>query len=143
MAGPEPNLGPFWTDRQCQVLAAAVLTLALVLAVVHLQSAAGPRPEPPDLRIDPNTAPFEVIQTLPKIGPTRARAWIDARTAGSFRSLVDLENRIVGVGPATSLVIGPFVRFEMPAESGRSPGPGPTVDPTATAAAAAPARPAP
>jgi DNA uptake protein ComE-like DNA-binding protein len=112
MPGPAPNLGPFWTDRQCLALAAAVIVAAAAQLLGEARPSARRRTTTTALRIDPNTAPFEVIQALPLVGPTRARAWVQARSRGPFLSLVDLDDRIQGLGPTTCLAIDPFVRFE-------------------------------
>jgi competence protein ComEA len=112
MSGPEPNLGPSWTDRQCLVLAVAVGAMAVFLLVGQARTSADPHLAPPVLRIDPNTAPYEVIQALPRVGPTRARAWVQARANGSFHSLVDLDDRIAGIGPATCLAVDAYLQFD-------------------------------
>ena len=61
------------------------------------------------LPIDLNTASAAALQSIPGIGPSRAAAIIDERTArGRFSSIEDLQ-RVSGIGPATVDQIRPFV----------------------------------
>ena len=61
------------------------------------------------LPIDLNTASRAALQSIPGIGPSRAAAIIDERTAGGeFASVEDLQ-RVAGIGPATVEQIRPFV----------------------------------
>ena len=54
-----------------------------------------------DLRIDPNVATFEQLQTLPRIGPVIARRIIEYReTNGSFSNAHDLV-KVRGIGDKT------------------------------------------
>jgi competence ComEA-like helix-hairpin-helix protein len=51
--------------------------------------------------VDINTAPVSRLETLPMIGPVRARAIIEWRSAhGPFRDIGDI-TRVPGIGPAT------------------------------------------
>jgi hypothetical protein len=52
------------------------------------------------LPLDVNRADARALEVLPRIGPRRAAAIVEARTKAPFDSLSDLE-RIVGIGPAT------------------------------------------
>lgn len=57
-------------------------------------------------KVNINTATSAELQTLPGIGPTKATAIIDDRTAnGPFSSCSDL-SRVTGIGPATISSIG-------------------------------------
>jgi hypothetical protein len=61
------------------------------------------------LRVDPNTAPAAVLETLPRIGPAMARRIIAARP---FTSLDDLDRRVYGIGPVTRAALAPYLRFD-------------------------------
>ncbi|HYA19136.1 MAG TPA: ComEA family DNA-binding protein, partial [Burkholderiales bacterium] len=51
--------------------------------------------------VNVNTATEEQLQTLNGIGPAKAKAIVDYRTAhGSFKSVEELDN-VPGIGPAT------------------------------------------
>lgn len=58
------------------------------------------RPLGRDERLDPNAAPEEQLRRLPGVGPVRARAMVEARSAGRFRTPEDLL-RVPGIGEAT------------------------------------------
>lgn len=66
------------------------------------------RPLAPGERLDPNRAPAVELDRLPGVGPTTARAIVDAREEGAFRWREDLL-RVRGVGPATLGKIGPHL----------------------------------
>jgi len=53
-----------------------------------------------DLPIDLNRADARTLEVLPRIGPARAAAIVEARREAPFASLEDL-GRIRGIGPAT------------------------------------------
>ena len=59
--------------------------------------------------IDLNTASADVLETLPAIGPARARAIVESRTESAFESVVDLE-RVAGIGPQIRARLAPWVR---------------------------------
>jgi competence protein ComEA len=91
--------------------------LALGLLVVSSQSRPdSARAEAPDLVVDPNTAPPEVLGALPKVGPVLLRHLLAAREERPFDSLDDLDRRVRGIGPATLAALRPHLRIE-PARS--------------------------
>jgi competence protein ComEA len=93
----------------------AIVALAAALAILVTRAAREAEPALSDdgaYAVDPNTAPYEVVITLPGIGPTRARALIAERARGPFQSLGDLERRVPGIGPATAAAMEPYLRFE-------------------------------
>jgi competence protein ComEA len=50
--------------------------------------------------VDVNTADQTALETVPGIGPARAKAIIEARTkGGAFKSSADLAERVAGIGP--------------------------------------------
>ncbi|MDB5352221.1 MAG: ral secretion pathway protein [Planctomycetota bacterium] len=66
------------------------------------------------LRIDPNTAPREVLAALPNLGPARVKTIEEGRAKAPFRSAADLSRRVKGIGPATIAELQPFLRFDPP-----------------------------
>ncbi|MFI4881665.1 MAG: ComEA family DNA-binding protein [Phycisphaerales bacterium JB064] len=70
------------------------------------------------MTLDLNTATAEQLQLLPGIGPSRAAAIIENRTAmGPFRTVEDLA-RVRGIGPATVEGVRPYVTLSTPAAGG-------------------------
>ena len=80
----------------CAVLVGVCLTL-------YEGSTSHPMPEPLVTRINPNTASLGQLQTLPGIGPARAKAIVLYRethlSPPAFASLEDL-TQVHGLGPA-------------------------------------------
>lgn len=70
----------------------------------------------PRLVVNLNDAPAAVLQTLPKVGPARVGAILQARRVRPFRSLDDFDERVRGIGPATRNALEPFVRISPPAD---------------------------
>jgi competence protein ComEA len=66
---------------------------------------------PPAHPIDINEATAAELQTLPGIGPTRARQIIEMRRNGAFQSVEDLR-RVNGIGAKTLERIRPYVFVE-------------------------------
>lgn len=86
------------------------------------------RPLAPGERIDPNTAPEEELDRLPRVGPAQARKIVEWRaTHGPFRTLADFD-AVPGVGDALLTAAAPYLTLA-PAPSNE----------TAPAPAAAPA----
>ena len=87
-------------------------------------------------RLDPNTAPADALQRLPRVGPALAERMVAWRTAhGAFRTLGDVDS-VPGVGPALLAGIGPHLALPpAPAATLRTAAAGAPVDlNTATAA---------
>jgi competence protein ComEA len=86
------------------------LTCLAVIATIGAIPKSRPSgaPEPVVLRIDPNTAPLPVLETLPRIGPAMAQRIAEARP---FASLDDLDRRVRGIGPATRTALAPHLRL--------------------------------
>jgi hypothetical protein len=79
-----------------------------------------------DLPIDPNRADAATLETLPGIGPVRARAIVEERCRRPFAELRDLR-RVRGVGAARVGALAPLLAIEGPlaacgATSVKSPG---------------------
>jgi competence protein ComEA len=64
-----------------------------------------------NIEIDPNTAPAALLVTLPGVGPSRAQAIIAERERAPFASLIELERRVSGIGPATVAGFDPYVKI--------------------------------
>jgi len=105
---------PIWPAGPRGVLAAAVIAAALGLAL----GSRGAEPPhdgivaAPKLKLDPNTAPGQVLGALPQVGPSLVRQLVLARQDRPLRSLEDLHSRVRGVGPATLGQLAPYLRFE-------------------------------
>jgi hypothetical protein len=67
------------------------------------------------LLVDPNTAPPAVLGALPHLGPATIKRIVAAREQAPLESLHDLDARVRGIGPATVVLLSPFLRFERPA----------------------------
>jgi competence protein ComEA len=90
------------------------LAVLLALGLLFLSSRHEPdglRAEAPDLVVDPNTAPAEVLSALPKVGPVLLRHLIAARQERPFESLDDMDRRVRGIGPATLAALRPHLRI--------------------------------
>jgi competence protein ComEA len=70
----------------------------------------------PSLVVELNTAPPEVLSALPRLGPARANAILEARERAPFRSFEDFDRRVRGIGPATVAAIKPYARIAAPEE---------------------------
>jgi len=66
----------------------------------------------PNLVLDPNSAPPQVLEALPTLGPTLVRRWVAARGERPISSLADARKRVRGLGPASLAQIAPYLRFE-------------------------------
>lgn len=77
-------------------------------------------------RIDPNTAPAEELDRLPRVGPGLAARIVQRRqTHGPFRTLAELDS-VPGVGPALLAQVAPHVTLApAPAAGARTPGAAP------------------
>lgn len=67
-------------------------------------------------KINPNTADEALLQTLPNIGPARARAVVEYRRGNHgeeriFRRIEDLHN-VKGIGPKISEGLRSWITFE-------------------------------
>ncbi|HEV3164199.1 MAG TPA: helix-hairpin-helix domain-containing protein [Isosphaeraceae bacterium] len=94
--------------------ALAVVAALCALGLIALEPVSSPKPpEPlPELRIDPNTAPEAILTILPRAGASLVGKVVEARKAGPFRSLRDLERRVKGVGPRTIERWRPYLSLE-------------------------------
>lgn len=100
-----------------RVLAVLAFLGSLGLIAAGWSSRSGsnaPAPPPPRLKLDPNTAPPEILTALPGIGPGLVKHWVEEREKRPFRSLDDLERRVRGIGPATLARIAPYLEIAKP-----------------------------
>ena len=108
---PQARSVHFWGQAERALIAGLVLLAAALTLLGSLREATRDTAGPPGpLRVDPNTAPSGVLGALPGLGPVLVGRIIDTRRARPFESLDDLEDRVVGIGPATRAGIAPFVR---------------------------------
>jgi hypothetical protein len=106
-----PASGIWPVGARC-VLAAVALAGALALQVAS-QTAESPSAAAalPELRVDPNTVPGQVLEALPHVGPTLVEHWVAAREDRPFASLDDARRRVRGLGPATLAELAPYLTF--------------------------------
>jgi competence protein ComEA len=115
MTPPSPHLTEEGTRAgpERAWLTVGVAVLALGLLVASRSAAPTDQPAPmPDLVVDPNTAPPEVLGALPKVGPVLLRHLLAARAERPFHSLDDMDHRVRRVGPATLTALRPHLRIE-------------------------------
>jgi Helix-hairpin-helix motif len=101
------------------VKARFVVAATVAVAAVVLGFFAGDSRDPRDagtgrleeLRLDPNTAPPEVLTALPHVGASLVDRWVTAREERPFRSLEDARARVRGLGVATLGQIAPYFEF--------------------------------
>jgi hypothetical protein len=112
---------PVWPAGSRGVLTAAILAIALLLAWTS-HSAPSPVGEAllgvPDLVLDPNTAPRQVLGALPHAGPNLVQQFVAARDERPFASLDDARQRVRGLGSATLGHLAPYLRFESATQLG-------------------------
>jgi DNA uptake protein ComE-like DNA-binding protein len=111
--------------RPCTQSRVVIIVLAPLFAWAVCHVATGPSlpsPGQPGIhaatvlsRIDPNTAPWWELASLPRIGETMARRIVEARTAHrgdapAFTRLEDLD-QIRGIGPKTLEAVAPHLIF--------------------------------
>jgi hypothetical protein len=111
-------IGWIWPAGTRGVLAAVVIASALGLGLAG-ETLPGPDQNivpAPDLRLDVNTVPAQVLETLPHVGQSLVRQLVAARDMRPFASLDDAGSRVRGLGPATLAQIAPYLRFETSAQ---------------------------
>jgi Helix-hairpin-helix motif len=103
-----------WPAEARGLLATTVIAAALGLAFA-CQSVPEPGAEivkAPDLLLDLNTVPAQVLETLPHFGQTLVRQVVAARERRPLVSLDDAGRQVRGLGPVTLAQIAPYLRFE-------------------------------
>lgn len=108
-ARSEAQPGDF--TRVWAVYVAILAVLLLGVSSWERESAASA----PRFRLDPNTADPALLEVLPGLGPARVQAIVTARRQAPFRSLKDFQDRVRGIGPASSARLDPYLRFPAPA----------------------------
>src|SRR5262249_27919266 len=86
--------------------------LGLAVASRDVGSSSGPFLAVPELVLDPNVAPPQVLAVLPHLGPTLVSRLVAARTERPFSSLGDLRDRVPGIGPIYLGRIAPHLRIK-------------------------------
>jgi Helix-hairpin-helix motif len=76
----------------------------------------------PELRLDLNTAPKQVLLALPHVGPTLAEHLVQARDDRRFASVEDAGHRVKGLGASTLAKLAPHLKLPTawPSDPGRS-----------------------
>jgi competence protein ComEA len=103
-----------WRVSLRGILAAMIMTAALSLGVASRSvrsSSGGGSARLPELVLDPNTAPKQVLMALPHAGPTLVARLVEAREARPFASAEDARHRVIGLGPTTVAKLAPHLRF--------------------------------
>jgi competence protein ComEA len=99
----------------------AILAMAVALglgsASRDVRPSSEPVAKPPELVLDPNTAPLRALAALPHIGPALASRLDEARNERPFSSLEDLKDRVRGVGPVTLARIAPYLQIDVKPDS--------------------------
>ena len=86
------------------------------------------RPLAVDERLDPNTAPADELQRLPRVGPALAARIVARRaTHGPFRSLAGIDS-VPGIGPSLLAGIAPHLALPAAPAVAKSVRSGATVD---------------
>jgi competence protein ComEA len=101
-------------------------------------------PLAPGERLDPNAAPAEQLDRLPRVGPELAERIVARRSArGPYRTLADLDS-VQGIGPAALAALAPHVTLPpAPASPSRAAARRTAAAPPSRAAAPAAERAAP
>jgi hypothetical protein len=111
-AGAWPRPAPKFEDCARPVLTAPAEIRCLPPDAV-VPRLAGPARRLYGLPIDPNRADPTTLETLPGIGPARARAIVAEREKRPFTDVRDL-SRVRGLGPARLAALAPFLGVETP-----------------------------
>jgi hypothetical protein len=134
---PEHPPEVFWSPSQRRAII-ALLCVLLVVLVVRFSMNRGfiSDPQPPlgsragelATRIDPNTADWQTLAAIPRLGQKRAReivTWREqARAANPGRTLFtgpDDLLQIHGIGPATAENLRPYLMFPAGGQSSTRP----------------------
>ncbi|HEU5116289.1 MAG TPA: DUF655 domain-containing protein [Isosphaeraceae bacterium] len=91
------------------------VVLLFAVSLIGLTSGEGVPPSvsghPADFRLDPNVAEAGLLEILPGLGPARVQAILEERQKAPFRSLEEFQQRVKGIGPASSARLKPHLRF--------------------------------
>jgi len=104
-----------WPAEARTLLAVLAVAMAIGLRTVCQDAGSSSRKAfavAPKLVLDPNSAPPQVLEALPTLGPTLVRRWVAARAERPISSLADARRRVRGLGPASLAQIAPYLRFE-------------------------------
>jgi DNA uptake protein ComE-like DNA-binding protein len=114
-AARQPAVSETWPIEARTLLAVIAAATAIALFILNPDSGKSRGKEfaaAPNLVLDGNSAPPQVMQALPTFGPAMVRRWVAARTERPFSSLDDARRRVRGLGPASVPQIAPYLRFE-------------------------------
>ncbi len=121
-----------WTRSQRRILSLCLLVFGVSLAL-RARRDSTQISDPPgdalraselDSRLDPNTADWSAMASLPDLGEASARAIVEYRERvtrenpgqRAFRTLADLQ-KVKGIGPAGARNLAPYLRFPTDDES--------------------------
>ena len=123
-AVPHEVVGVTWPVEVRALLAVVAIAIAIGLMTMCRERRAFSDTTvavAPNLVVDANSAPPQVLEALPTLGPTLVSRWVAARAQQPITSLADARRRVRGLGPASVAQIAPYLRFERVAGSfGRS-----------------------
>jgi len=104
-----------WPAEARALLAVIVVAMAIgLLSMCRRPESSSPKAfaVAPKLVLDANSAPPQVLEALPTLGPTLVRRWVAARAQRPILSLADARKRVRGLGPASLAQIAPYLKFE-------------------------------
>ncbi len=110
-----PCAPALWPVSSRGVLAAVLMTAAVSLGAASRSTRPCSDEESssfPDLVLDPNTAPQQVLLALPHAGPTLVGHVVEERDKRPFVSVEDARRRVIGLGPSTLAKLAPYLRFQ-------------------------------
>jgi hypothetical protein len=108
------------------LLATLILASAVAIRVSSELGRYGPQRAYPTahvLKVDPNSAPGYVLESLPQVGPSLSNRILAERQVRPFTSLDDLRRRVRGLGPATLAKLSPHLTLEREAQPAVSSAP--------------------
>lgn len=112
---------PLFETRHIRTIAGLILILCVIFACrFYCGLICDPQPQTTQafaLKLNPNTATWQELASLPQIGPVMAKRIVDFRNSSvrqgnpcPFHTIKDLD-QVPGIGERTLLEIGPYLAF--------------------------------